>query len=198
MGWNRIFGFFKAVGTIFCVLIAVLLLPQQINSFLAECPLTRENWLNAHQWTGMYSSFPEGTVNMEDPNLSSHSNVVLDLTYYEEGHSIDGIIYSGGDPGKGIFYTSLMLTGAPRVWSPNTLELDVFRIVAGRISIIDRLRIERENPGGIITVSSAGRVLDQTLRLSPDEHLTQDDLDFGSFLPPVQDSRSSPDTSTPD
>lgn len=71
----------------FAALVAILLLPSQLNNFFAEFPSVREKWLNAGQWTGMYSSFPEGIVNLEYLALSRDSDVVMSLTLFRESSS---------------------------------------------------------------------------------------------------------------
>ena len=160
----------------------VLTFPGQLNDFLEEWPLARERWLSAHQWTGMYSSFPEGVMNIEDLDLSSESDVVLNLIYFGEGYGIDGYIHSETFLGRGPLYPDLMLNGTPSILRPNSLRLDVFDVVQGRLLFIDELSVKRDGPDGLITVSSAGPLLHDTLRLSLDEQLTEDDLDFRSFL----------------
>ena len=55
----------------------ILLLPEQLNRFFDEYPVLRERWLNATHWTGMYSSFPEGVVNMAELDLSWESDVTI-------------------------------------------------------------------------------------------------------------------------
>ena len=166
------------VAATFVTFSIILALPGQFNDFLEEFPLTREYWLKAHQWTGMYSSFPEGVVNMEDLDLSSESDVVLNLNYSEERRRIDGYIYSEAFLGR-YLYPNLMLDGEPSILRPNSLRLDV---VAGNLVFIDTLRIKRDVPDGLITVSSTGPLLHHALRRSPDEHLTEDELDFRSLL----------------
>ena len=87
MGRNGVYGFVKRI--IFILLSVgligfigfILSLPGDINEFSDEYLTLRERWLKAHQWTGMYSSFPEGMVNMEDLELSSDSDVVINLIY---------------------------------------------------------------------------------------------------------------------
>ena len=175
-----------------------LALPGQLNTFLDEYPTLREKWLNAQQWTGMYSSFPEGVMNLEDLDLSIDSDVVLNLIYSEESHRIDGYIYSESFLGRGPLYPYLMLDGAPNTLRPNSLRLDVFDVIEGHCLIIDRLNIKREGPDGMIAVSSNGSLIDQTLRLAPDEHLTEDDLDFRSLLERARDYTRAPDDSLPD
>ena len=199
MGWIRKFGFAKAiVVALFAVVITVLEFPGKINDFLAELPLARERWVEAHQWTGMYSSLPEGVTNMEDLELSSESDVVLNLNYSKERHDIDGYIYSETFLGGGRFHPTLMLYGTPSILWPNSLKLKVFDVVRGQLSDIDELRIKRDGPDGIVTVSSNGPLLRHTLRLSPDEHLTEDDLDFRSLLERARDNIRDSDTSATD
>ena len=201
MGWIKQYGFAKimaSIGIICGALFAALTLPGHINDFLAELPLARENWLNAHQWTGMYSSSPEGVTNMGDLELSSESDVVLNLNYSEERHDIGGYIYSETFLGRGPLYPNLMLHGTPSILWPNSLKLEVFDVVLGQRLDIDELRIKRDGPDGLITVSSNGFLLQHTLRLSPDEYLMEDDLDFRSLLERARDNTRDPDTSAPE
>ncbi len=203
MGWIRKLGFVKVIcvalfAALFPAFIAVLPLPGKINDFLSELPLTREHWLNAHQWTGMYSSFPEGVTNMEDLELSSESDVVLNLNYSEERHDIDGYIYSETFLGRGPLFPNLMLHGTPSILWPNSLKLKVFDVVRGQRLDIDELTIKRDGPDGIVTVSSNGSLLQHKLRLSPDEHLTEDGLDFRSLLERARDNTRGPKTSASD
>ncbi len=197
-GWAKLVVATTVVATTVGTFLIVLELPGQFNDFLEEFPLTREYWLKAHQWTGMYSSFPEGVVNMEDLDLSSESDVVLNLNYSEERHRIDGYIYSEAFLGRyryletslgiGLFYPDLMLDGEPSILRPNSLRLDVFDVVEGHLVFIDTLRIKRDVPDDLITVSSTGPLLHHALRLSPDEHLTEDELDFRSLLERARDN----------
>ena len=70
---------------------------------------------------------------------------------------------------------------------PNRLKLKVYDVVLGETLDIDKLQIKRDGPDGIVTVSSYGPLLHNSLRLSPDEYLTEDDLDFRSLLERARD-----------
>ncbi|MDE2717743.1 MAG: hypothetical protein OXI33_12135 [Chloroflexota bacterium] len=194
---KTVFATITAIGAIVVVITLFLGLPGGFNDFFDQSPALREKWLSADQWTGMYSSFPEGVVNMEDLELSSDSDVVLNLIYSSNSYDIDGYIYSETFLGKygnypepfrrGPIYPDLMLNGTPSILLPNSLKLEVYDVVFGKRVDIDKLRIKRDGPDGIITVSSSGPLLPNTLRLSPDENLTQDDLDFRSLLKRARD-----------
>ena len=181
------------IGTIITTYIEpVLTLPGKINQFIVESPVLREKWLNATQWAGIYSSNPEGVVDMEDLDLSREFDVTISLNYSNELHSITGYIHSDTFCKRGLFYRNVLLKGSPDIWAPNRLDLDVFEIMGGHTIILDKIRIERDGPQGIITVTSIesnGRLLSDTLRLAPDSELIEEELDFlcldlWSFLAP--------------
>ena len=181
------------IGTIITTYIEpVLTLPGKINQFSVESPVLREKWLNATQWAGMYSSNPEGVVDMEDLDLSRESDVTISLNYSNELHSITGYIHSDTFCKRGLFYRNVLLKGSPDIWAPNRLDLDAFEVVGGHKTILDTIRIERDGPQGIITVisiESNGRLLRDTLRLAPDSELKEEEpdlhcLDLRSFLSP--------------
>lgn len=179
--------FWKIGGVLGGLLLVLLNLPSQLNNFFVELPLLREDRLKTQQWAGMYSSSPEGIVNIEDLDLSEESDVVLNLTYSEEIGGLDGYFYSECLIGRGLFYPKLLLNVIPQIFFPNRLKLEVFDIVGGKSLDIDNLTVVRDGPGGIITVSSNGNLLDGTIRLAPDEHLTEEELDFSSALERARD-----------
>ena len=78
---KTVFATITAIGAIVVVIMLFLGLPGGFNDFFYQSPALREKWLSADHWTGMYSSFPEGVVNMEDLELSSDSDVVINLIY---------------------------------------------------------------------------------------------------------------------
>lgn len=171
----------KWSGCLFAALVAILLLPSQVNSFFDELPSMREKWLSARQWTGMYSSIPEGIVNLEELALSQDSDVVINLIYSEDLHRIDGYVFSETFLRRGHFYPTLLLHGAPSILAPNKLKLEVFDRIQGKRVSFGKLTVERDGPDDLITVSSSA-LPDRRFRLSPDEYLTEDDLDFRSLL----------------
>ena len=169
------------IGTIITIIGLVLTLPGKFNQFSVESPVMREQWLNATQWTGMYSSYPEGVVNMAELDLSHESDVIISLNYSDKQHSIDGYIHSDTFCKRGLVYRNVLLEGSPDIWAPNRLDLDAFEFVGGRTIILDKIRIDRDGPQGIITVTSVesnGRLLRDTLRLAPDSELKEEELDF--------------------
>lgn len=140
--------------------------------------------------------FPEAVVNMEDFELSSDSDVVLNLTYSEESHDINGYIYSDAFLGKfaypgpfrrGPIYPNLLVHGTPKLLFPNRLKVKVYDVVLGETLDIDKVQLIRDGQDGIITVSSNVSLLHKSLRFSPDEYLKEDDLDFRSLLERASD-----------
>ena len=167
--------FFSGIGSSIWY---ALELPKRINQFSDEFPILREKWLNATQWTGLYSCCPEGIVNLAELELSWDSDTKIYLEYSEEDHVIDGYIHSNSFCQMGLLYRSALLTGSPKVWTPDRLNLDVFEIVEGHTVILDKIRIDREVPQGIISVRSLKhkRLIHDMLRLAPDPELDEGKL----------------------
>ena len=170
------------IGGIVVIFGAFLVLPMKINQFSDELPTLREKWLNATQWTGMYSSYPEGIVNMAELDLSWKSDAIIYLEYSEESHAIDGHLRSDmACFGQMVLWNHYgLLDGSPDIWAPNRLILDVFNIANGHTVILDTIRIDREVPGGIITLRSLksnGHIFKETLRLAPNPEPYEEDLD---------------------
>ena len=174
------------------IIAGLLQLPEQYNKFRLEIPILRETWLNASQWTGIYSSSPEGIVNMTELNLSWESDVKISLDYSEEDHSIDGYIHSEMFCKSGHLYRTVLLTGIPNIWHPNRLDLVAFDVKHGETVTWDdttwddtvtwdaNIRIERTGLQGSISVSSIGserRLFEKKLRLFFDSVLNEEELD---------------------
>ena len=168
-------------GGIGVFIVFVLSLPGHINQFSDTLPILREKWLNAKQWTGMYSSYPEGVVDMDELDLSRESDVKISLNYSEELHMIDGYIHSDTFCEMGLRYRNVLLKGSPSIWALDSLNIDVYEIVQGHTVLLDKIRIDREVPQGIITVRSTeikGLIINDTLRLAPDSELNEEELEF--------------------
>ena len=183
--WIKVIGsIIGIIGIIWGIIVSIPTLPGILNDFFDEYPGLRERWLNAEQWTGMYSStFPEGVVNMEELELSRESDVIISLNYSAEEHSIHGSIYSGTFCERGLFkrlpiYGQVLIEGMPQILSSNRLEVNAYDFVDGRYIPLDEIRIERDNPQGIITITSKGRLLSDSLRLAPDTELIEEELDI--------------------
>ena len=178
-------AFFKRSKAIVFIIggciVFVLSLPGHINQFSDTLPILREKWLNAKQWTGMYSSYPEGVVNMDELELSRESDVKISLNYSKEVHMITGYIHSDTFCKMGLRYRNVLLIGSPNIWAVDSLNIDVFEIVQGHTVFLDKIRIDREGPQGNITVRSTeikGLIINDTLRLAPDSELNKEELDF--------------------
>lgn len=71
----------------------------------------------------------------------------------------------------------MLLKGAPSILAPNRLNIDIFEIVRGYTTILDKIQIDRDVQG-IITVTSTGRLFKDTLRLAPESEFIEEELDF--------------------
>ena len=97
----------------------------------------------------MYSSSPEGIVNLEELNLSWDSDVKISLDYLEEDHSIYGYIHSETFCKSGHLYRTVLLSGTPDIWHPNRLDLVAFDVKGGKTVIWDdKIRIEKTRTSG--------------------------------------------------
>ena len=124
---------------------------------------------------------------MEELKLSRESDVIISLNYLAEQHSIGGYIHSDtfckkiffdSNSIRVFFDSNFRIEGEPQIFSRNRLDVNVYKIFDGEDILFDEIRIERDNPQGIITVTSKGRLLSDSLRLAPDTELIEDELDF--------------------
>ena len=118
---------------------------------------------------------------MDELDLSRESDVKISLNYSEEVHMINGYIHSDTFCKMGLRYRNVLLIGSPNIWALDSLNIDVFEIVQGHTVFLDKIRIDREGPQGIITVRSTeikGLIINDTLRLAPDSELNKEELDF--------------------
>ena len=165
------------------------MIPVVFNQFDAAVHALREKWVNASQWTGVYSSFPEGVVNMEELNLSVDSDVIVFLEYSENEYRIDGYLHSDLFCEKGFSYRNVLLAGTPSIWTPNRLNIEVYEIVQGHTIELGAIRIFRDGLQGIITVicrESKSCLITDTLRLTPTPYIIEEELEF-LCLKPVAD-----------
>ena len=188
---------FKLVNSILIFLVGmitgILVLPEQLNQFFDEYPVLRERWLSATQWTGMYSSFPEGVVNMAELDLSWESDVTISLNYSEETHSVDGYIHSDTFCEMGLLYRNVLLVGSPSIWAPNRLDMYAFEVVGGYTVTLGKIRIDRD--GGIIAVTSienTGGLFEDTLRLAAGSELKEEEQEFLCLKPVAGGSLANP------
>ena len=190
---TAIFKLVKAILIFLGITGGILVLPEQLNRFIDECPVLRERWLNATQWTGMYSSFPERLVNMAELDLSWESDVTISLNYSEETHSVDGYIHSDTFCEMGLLYRNVLLVGSPSIWAPNRLNMDAYKIAGGHTVILGKIRIDRG--GGIIAVTSienTGGLFEDTLRLAADSELKEEEQEFRCLKPVAGGSLANP------
>lgn len=124
---------------------------QNIRSLPAEVETTRDqylSWLKEDaEWTGDWSTFPEGIVNMGDMRLSE--GVDLRLSLQAKNGELGGMIASGKVCSNIPVFDFLLLRGSV---SGNTATVEVWDIVGGHQQVFERLKLIREND--VITVQS--------------------------------------------
>ena len=106
------------------------------------------SWRHDDQaWTGDWSTFPEGILDVTDMRLSE--GVDLKITLLAEGGELGGVI-AAGTICSALPYDYLQVRG--RV-SGNTAQLEVWDILQGQQVVFDRLKLIRD--GDVITVHPA-------------------------------------------
>ena len=98
------------ISGIVTIISGIITILVAFNQFDAPVHALREKWVNASQWTGVYSSFPEGVVNMEELNLSVDSDVIVFLEYSENEYRIDGYLHSDLFCEKGFSYRNVLFS----------------------------------------------------------------------------------------
>lgn len=119
-------------------------LPAEIEKTWAQYASWRHD---DEAWTGDWSTFPEGILDVTDMRLSE--GVDLKISLWAEGGEIGGVI-AAGTICSALPYDYLQLQG--RV-SGNIAQLEVWDILQGRRVVFDHLKLLRE--GDVITVHPA-------------------------------------------
>ena len=165
----------------------ILMIPELIINFNAGVRALSEKWTNASQWTGFYSSYPEGVVNMAELGLSVESDVVVHLTYSENDRTIDGYLHSNSFCERGFIYRNVLLASTPSIWAPNRLNIDVYDFVQGYTVKLGQMRIDRDSPqGGVIAIVCRDPkrcLFADTLRLAFSPHFDEEELEFRCPIP---------------
>ena len=122
---------------------------QNLRKMPSEVEATRDQYLSwmkeDEEWTGSWSSFPEGIVNMEDMNLS---NTRLKLSLTSKNGELGGEISSPAICRDMPHFDFLLLRGKV---SGRTAEVIVWDVVGGKTVEFARLTLERID--GVITVT---------------------------------------------
>jgi len=103
-------------------------------------------WLKEDSaWTGDWSSFPEGIVNMGEMRLSE--GIDLKVTVHAQNGELGGTIASGRICANVPVFDFLLLRGSV---SGNTATVEVWDIIGGHSRVFERLNFVREQE--VITV----------------------------------------------
>lgn len=125
------------------------MLLQNIRKLPAEVETTRDKyygWLkNDADWTGDWSNFPEGIVDMGDMRLTE--GVDLKISLQAKNGALEGMIASGKVCEKMPALDFLLLRGSV---SGSTANLEVWDIIGGHQRVLEKLRLVRE--ADVITV----------------------------------------------
>jgi hypothetical protein len=148
--YKRMWVIVVAVGT--CAFTLGLngpMLLQNIRALPGEVETTRDqflSWLRKDAaWTGDWSTFPEGIVDMGDMRLTE--GVDLKLSLQAKNGELGGMITSGKVCSNLPVFDFLLLRGTV---SGNTASVEVWDIVGGHQRVFERLKLVREDT--VITV----------------------------------------------
>lgn len=120
--WNsRIEGFVRhsrmlyfLLGLIFGLSAYLLELPTRIVNFRDNYPEAEacmyDKIYSPSNWTGIFDTFPEGNVDINDMALFSPVEAALDLAVYD-GNKLDGTIWWQGSCGLGLPYQGILIRG---------------------------------------------------------------------------------------
>lgn len=122
---------------------------QNIRKLPAELEMTRDQylgWLKEDAaWTGHWSTFPEGVVDIADMKLSE--GVDLKISLQAKNGEVGGTIASGTICSQLPIFDFLLLRGSV---SGNVANMEVWDIIGGHARVFERFKLVREND--IITV----------------------------------------------
>ncbi len=122
---------------------------QNIRKLPSEVNATSEQYLSwikeDEEWTGNWSTFPEGIVNMEDMKLST--GVDLRISLHSKNGEISGEISSGAICKGFPAFDFLLVRGNV---SGNSAHLTVWEIIGGETKTFEEIELNRQE--GVITV----------------------------------------------
>ena len=148
--YKRLWVVVTAVGTLaFTLGLNGPTLLQNLRKLPSEIETTRDqylSWLKEDAaWTGNWSTFPEGVVNMGDMRLSE--GIDLKITVHARHGKLDGTIASGRICANVPVFDFLLLRGPV---TGNTAIVEVWDIIGGHSRVFERLKLVREHD--VITV----------------------------------------------
>ena len=137
------------VGVLFTALLngpTILENARKLPASIAQTKAQYLSWLHDDsEWTGNWSSFPEGIVDMEDMHLS---NVDMQITIWSSQGQIDGTIATKKICKAIPLFNFVLLKGQV---SGHSAQVTAWDIVLGHDVEFARLRLERD--GDIMTVT---------------------------------------------
>jgi hypothetical protein len=124
----------------------VFALPGKMNSFWDDSRIVLNRfdqwWLEPSLWSGRFDSAPEGIVDVSDLELTTGSDIVIDINIL--GHVVDGALYSLVFCEMGSFSPSALIEGQMNYFYPNRLNLRVYDFVNGRQVDLGAISIVRD------------------------------------------------------
>lgn len=125
---------------------------QNMRKIPAEVELTRDQymswWKEDAEWSGDWSAFPEGFVDMADMKLTASGDLKISLQ--AKNGKLDGMI-AIRKACEAIPFDFLLVRGSV---SGPTAKIEVWDIDGGRQIVFGQLKLVKEN--NVITVQSAG------------------------------------------
>lgn len=148
--YRRVWVIVVSVGTIaFTLGLNGPTLLQNIRQLPSEVEATRDQfvgWLKEDAaWTGDWSAFPEGIVNMADMRLSD--GVDLKISLHSRNGALGGMVATRRICTSLPAFDFLLLRGSI---SGNTANVELWDIVGGHERVFETMKLVRED--GVITV----------------------------------------------
>jgi hypothetical protein len=158
------------------MLSAAIAFPGKLVSFIDDSFALRDayvsRWLRPERWEGLFSTRPEGYVDIVDMRLSDELNVFLTLYYEPEYLDFDGELISNDFCESGWPYRNVLLRGHQNFLFRNRMRIEVYDIIGGERIELGTISAVLDPP--IIEVE--GWIFSHASRLAIDPVRTRDDL----------------------
>ncbi|EAQ45687.1 RNA polymerase sigma factor [Roseobacter sp. MED193] len=168
------------LGAIVAVIGFVLLIPDKISNFVEDALRLKEvciefyisNWVKPQRWEALYSSYPEGYVNLKEMNLLKEPSVFLSLHYEPEYMKFDGELISLGFCEIGLPYKNILIRGYPSLWFRNQMKLVAYDVIEGETVEFGTISAVLETP----VIELEGWIFHPRVRLAIDSFQDRDQL----------------------
>jgi hypothetical protein len=154
-----------------------LVFPGRVARFIDDALSLRESyvemWLTPTRWEGLYSTRPEGYVDVANMHLTHELDVFIALYYEPDRFEFDGEILSIDFCEYGWPYQNVLARGRIHPFFRNQMTIEVFDFVGGERIELGTIQAEVDPP----VIEVQGWVFPENSRLAIDPVRTRDELD---------------------